>query len=329
MQFKFATESSFARDLRKKWLSATILIILVTAIGYGQTVLTKDQFARLSLLSRARYFETEILNAARSEGVDPNILWTIAYNETRFRPWLRSPKNAQGLMQFIPSTASRFDLVNPYSSSAAIWAAARYVRVLSNLFGGRLDSILAAYNSGEGTVLAYITGRTIKTERKIINPRGYKTIGGVPPYNETIGYVGRGLKLYRWLIARGIFPLNSVNANLPSVISQSVAQVKLFDVELGKVPDYKTKTISLPEIEANRSDRKETLTSELPPEEIKAPRINSLQEVYYDSRSGSRYTVNNGNQTKLTENGVIVISTTTRPPTTNKARSTFFAIPIK
>jgi hypothetical protein len=50
-----------------------------------------------------------------AEGVDPNVLWTIAYNETRFRPWLTSPKNAKGMMQFIPATAVRFDLSDPYN----------------------------------------------------------------------------------------------------------------------------------------------------------------------------------------------------------------------
>lgn len=68
----------------------------------------------MDVLSRARLFEPTIERAAKSEAVDPLILWTIAYNETRFRPWLRSPKNAQGLMQFMPATAARFRLANPY-----------------------------------------------------------------------------------------------------------------------------------------------------------------------------------------------------------------------
>ena len=90
----------------------------------------------MSVLSRAALFEQTILDAARKERVDPKILWTIAYNETRFRPWLTSPKNAQGLMQFIPATAVRFGLENPYEPKASIHAAARYVKYLGSYLTG-------------------------------------------------------------------------------------------------------------------------------------------------------------------------------------------------
>ncbi|MBK7510682.1 MAG: transglycosylase SLT domain-containing protein [Chloracidobacterium sp.] len=107
--------------------------------------------------------------AARSEGVDPLILWTIAYNETRFRPWLTSPKNAQGLMQFMPATAARFGLANPYEPSSSLLAAAKYVKYLGRLFDGKLESVLAAYNAGEGTVSAYLHGRELRVNGRVIN----------------------------------------------------------------------------------------------------------------------------------------------------------------
>ena len=151
--------SAFGRGfLRQFGKGAVLALLLMSVLTNGklaaQTTFTREQFSRLNLRTRATYFENEILRAALIEGVDPNVLWTIAYNETRFRPWLTSPKNARGLMQFIPATAARFGLENPYQPAPAIRAAARYVKVLSNLFGGRIDSILAAYNSGEGTVSA-------------------------------------------------------------------------------------------------------------------------------------------------------------------------------
>ena len=99
---------------------AAFFAVQFQATANAQTVLTRQQFSRLNVLSRAAYFEREILKAANDEGVDPNVLWTIAYNETRFRPWLQSPKNARGLMQFIPSTAARFDLSDPYQPIPAI-----------------------------------------------------------------------------------------------------------------------------------------------------------------------------------------------------------------
>ncbi|MGI8544065.1 MAG: transglycosylase SLT domain-containing protein, partial [Aridibacter sp.] len=86
-----------------------LTVAIIPAFGFvntnnAQTILTRQQFSRLKVQTRAAYFENEILKAANEEGVDPNILWTIAYNETRFRPWLTSPKNARGMMQFIPAT---------------------------------------------------------------------------------------------------------------------------------------------------------------------------------------------------------------------------------
>ena len=324
MNFNSAAISGFRARFRKTLLFAMIVINLLNPQIYAQTNFTRNQFSRFPVLTRARFFENEILKAANAHGVDTNVLWAIAYNETRCRPWLTSPKNAQGLMQFIPSTAARYDLNNPYEPVSAIRAAARYVRYLSNLFGGRIDSILAAYNSGEGTVSAYLTGKSLRNGQKIINPKGVKTIGGVPPYAETIAYVGRGLKIYRWLISKGTFPSNVARANFPAVISGSVARVSLVDYELGKVPDFNnfatiTRTIPTNVVTEN------TAVNESASKTEQTSQNESLTEIYYDSRSGSRYAVNNGSKTKLTESGIVIINQTTRPETTNKARSTFFA----
>lgn len=329
MIFNFAAFGrGFLREFGKYLIFVMLLMSVLTNGGVlAQTNFTREQFSRLNVRTRAAYFENEILRAANMEGVDPNVLWTIAYNETRFRPWLTSPKDARGLMQFIPATAARFSLENPYQPVPAIRAAARYVKVLSNLFGGRIDSILAAYNSGEGTVSAYLFGRTIRDGRKIINPKGIKTIGGVPPYTETITYVGRGLKIYRWLILRGAFPAGVVRANFPTVISATVARVTVFDRELGNVPDF-SNVVSLPQTAQNQVVAVNSTVSETKTQEEKQnPNESNSTEVYYDSRSGSRYLLNNGKREKLADSGVVVINNNSRPETTNQARSTFFAAP--
>lgn len=310
----------------KLFLTVAIISIFgFVNINNAQTSLTRQQFSRLNVKTRAAYFENEILKAANDEGVDPNILWTIAYNETRFRPWLTSPKNARGMMQFIPATARRFDLANPYQPIPSIKAAARYVKYLSNLFGGRIDSILAAYNSGEGTVSAYLYGRAVRNGQKIINPRGVKTIGGVPPYSETIGYVGRGLKIYRWLIYRQTFPEQVARAKFPQVISSAVARIQIFDRELGKVPDFKFPAPIMRIKSNNSEDLAVVEVKTTPSNEESNSEETKVTEVYYDSRSGNRYLVDNGKREKLPDQGNVVISRDTRPETTNSARSTFFA----
>lgn len=183
---------------------STLLFVSPLSIA-SQEKISRDSLARMDVLSRARLFDRVVEKAARSEGVDPHILWTIAYNETRFRPWLTSPKNARGMMQFIPATAARFGLADPYDPNASLFAAARYVKFLGRLFDWKLESILAAYNAGEGTVSAYLNGRELRAGGKVINPSRSRTANGVPPYKETVSYVAQGVKVYRWLRQQGRF----------------------------------------------------------------------------------------------------------------------------
>lgn len=203
------TSVANALGMKQPIIFALILIVLsllglpISAASQETQRISRTTLSKMDVLSRARLFEASIEEAARREGVDPLILWTIAYNETRFRPWLTSPKNAQGMMQFMPATAARFGLANPYEANASIRAAARYVKYLGQLFDWRLESVLAAYNAGEGTVLAYILGRELRANGKLINASRRRTTNGVPPYRETVGYVSQGVKVYRWLVEQG------------------------------------------------------------------------------------------------------------------------------
>jgi len=153
--------------------------------------------------TRAKVYEPLIASTAERYNVEPNLLWTIAYLESRFSHNAVSYKKgkpcAYGLMQFTGSTALRYGLINPHDPRESLDAAARYVRDLQTRFGPRLDLILAAYNAGEGTVEAFREGRSlVLPNKKIINPRGQRT-GGIPPYTETRQYVARGEIIYQEL----------------------------------------------------------------------------------------------------------------------------------
>ena len=103
----------------------------------------------------------------------------------------------------MPATAARFGLADPYEPNSSIRAAARYVKYLGRLFDWRLESVLAAYNAGEGTVSAYLQGRELRANGKLINASRRRTTYGVPPYKETAGYVSQGVRIYRWLEEQG------------------------------------------------------------------------------------------------------------------------------
>lgn len=167
--------------------------------------------------ARAVQYEQVIAAAAARNGVDPRLLWTIAFLESRFRPGVVSYKNGQpcayGLMQFIPSTAAQYGLQNPFDARASIEAAARYVRDLAARFGGRADLVLASYNAGEGAVEAYRKGISIKLpDGRVINPNRLQT-GGIPPYEETQNYVSRGFAVAQEISQANIFS----QANLAAV----------------------------------------------------------------------------------------------------------------
>ena len=191
-----------------------ILILLLSTDVFPQA--QKRSRTTSSWRTRAKVYEPLIASTAERYNVDPNLLWTIAYLESRFRHDAVSYKNgkpcAYGLMQFTGSTAARYGLTNPHDPRESIDAAARYVRDLQTRFGPRVDLILAAYNAGEGTVEAFRDGRTlVLPNTKIINPRGQRT-GGIPPYTETRQYVARGEIIYQEL-TRSVIPRAAITVD--------------------------------------------------------------------------------------------------------------------
>jgi hypothetical protein len=266
------------------------LISPLAIVSQSRSTFTRTSLAKIDVLSRAAFFEQTIADAARKERVDPLILWTIAYNETRFRPWLTSPKNAQGLMQFMPATATRFGLADPYEPNASIFAAARYVKYLGGLFDWRLESVLAAYNAGEGTVLAYLHGRSLLANRKRINPTRRRTAGGVPPYKETLNYVTTGRNIYRWLETQGKFG--------------GIKKGPLIDVA-GHIT----------------SPRRESF-------EEKSVASTASLAMLYDPRTGNRFLVKGREILRaINHHGPVIVSSEVRGLPAQKARSTFAGLP--
>jgi soluble lytic murein transglycosylase-like protein len=102
-------------------------------------------------------------------GIDPYLVFLVIEKESRFHTRALSPKGAMGLMQLMPGTARRLGVRKPFDAAENIRGGAQYMRELMDMFGGKVDLVLASYNAGEGAVLKY--GRN------------------VPPYRETRDYV--------------------------------------------------------------------------------------------------------------------------------------------
>jgi transglycosylase-like protein with SLT domain len=182
-----------------KRLTITISLLLLIATPAGRARAQEGDAS-----TRARLYEPLIVAAAIKHRVDPRLLWTVAWLESRFQPQAISSAGARGMMQFMPATARRYGLRDPFDPAQAVDAAARYLRDLQEMFGPRLDLILAGYNAGEGTVKAFMDGRKlILSDGRVINSGRLKS--AIPPYRETVNYVTSGAQVFGMLVRKGCF----------------------------------------------------------------------------------------------------------------------------
>jgi soluble lytic murein transglycosylase-like protein len=120
------------------------------------------------LPSRNSRFDAHIEAAARKHGVAVELLRAIIQIESGFEPRALSSKGARGLMQLMPGTARDMGARNVLDPRQNIFAGARYLRLLLDVFDGNVTLAAAAYNAGPTTVQRH---------------------GGVPPFRETRDYV--------------------------------------------------------------------------------------------------------------------------------------------
>lgn len=122
-----------------------------------------------------RDIETWVTELAPRYGLEPRLVLAVIKAESNFNPRALSPKNAHGLMQLIPDTASRFgvkDITHPIQN---LHGGMAYLRWLLAYFRGDVRLALAGYNAGEGAVEKH---------------------NGVPPYSETKKYVRKVVRAF-------------------------------------------------------------------------------------------------------------------------------------
>ncbi len=116
-----------------------------------------------------------ILLTAREHGVSPALVKAVIAAESRFDTDAVSRKGAQGLMQLMPTTASKLGVADPFSADQNVRGGVRYLREMLDRYGD-MGRALAAYNAGPSAVDHY---------------------RGIPPYPETRAYVQRVMTYYR------------------------------------------------------------------------------------------------------------------------------------
>lgn len=118
-------------------------------------------------------FREPLLRSATRWNVSAALLAAQLMAESNFNPYAGSPAGAEGIAQFIPSTAAAYGLRNPFDPDEAIDAEAHLMSDLIHQFGSP-QLALAAYNAG---------------------PSPVEACSCVPAIPETTAYVSRILAL--------------------------------------------------------------------------------------------------------------------------------------
>jgi soluble lytic murein transglycosylase len=139
-------------------------------------------------------YEATIRQASEENGLDPAFVAGVIYTESRFRPDVESHKEAYGLMQLLPQSAHfiqrKSGIKGDYRDPKVnIMLGTWFLGYLNDRYEGDERFMLAAYNSGEGSVDTWTSEDGFDIEKDI-------------PYKETREYVDRALeaqKTYREL----------------------------------------------------------------------------------------------------------------------------------
>ena len=150
-----------------------------------------------SALGANAQFGRLIQAASKRFNVDADLISSVIAIESNYNPKAVSRKNARGLMQLIPGTASRFGVQNIFDPRENIDAGTRYLGELLHRYDNDLILALAAYNAG---------------------PQRVEKYGRVPPFPETMSYVRRVKRSYdqRKIPAPLTTPVLTPKLNAPS-----------------------------------------------------------------------------------------------------------------
>jgi hypothetical protein len=161
----------------------------------GQRVLGKTQgtdglLTWLEISPDVKALQPVLDEAAKTTGVDEELLKAVITVESSYNIHAVSPRGAVGLMQLMPDTADRYGTKAERETPAArrmldartnVFTGARMLADLTRRYGG-IDIALAAWNAGEGTVR--------------------RAGGQMPEIAETEAHVHMVLELYWALLQR-------------------------------------------------------------------------------------------------------------------------------
>jgi soluble lytic murein transglycosylase len=144
-------------------------------------------------------YTATIREVSEENGLDPAFVAGVIYTESRFRPDAESHREAYGLMQLLPESARfiqrKSGIKGDYRDPEVnIRLGTWFLGYLEDRYKGDERLMLAAYNSGEGNVDAWVSDQGFDIAKDI-------------PYKETRHYVKNALqarKTYQELYGKNL-----------------------------------------------------------------------------------------------------------------------------
>ena len=146
---------------------------------------------------------------ALKKGVDPRLVLSLARQESRFNPLVKSGASARGLMQLIPETAARlataegmkrFQLDDVYDPNVAIRLASRNVAELVKQFRNNPYAVAAAYNTADQNVSRWLN------RAQTADPDAFVAEIAIPETKDYVARVMCSYMAYQRLFSQDLTP---------------------------------------------------------------------------------------------------------------------------
>ncbi len=153
-------------------------------------------------------FRQEVLWESQKRKIDPRFVLAIMKQESSFRPGVKSPSAARGLLQLVLDTALKYNkkagypALQPddlYTPRTNIAIGCEYIADLKREFGGLYEAIAASYNGGEDNAARWLNRSKPKEPGIFASEIGFA---------ETKNYVFKVMTNYR--IYRELYDENLV-----------------------------------------------------------------------------------------------------------------------
>lgn len=142
-------------------------------------------------------FAADVLRESRRRKIDPRFVLAIMKQESSFRPAVKSPSAARGLLQLVYDTALKynkkagypnFQADDLYDPAVNIAIGTEYIADLKGQFSGLYEAIAASYNGGEDNAARWLNRS---------KPKEPGIFAAEVGFGETKNYVFKVMSNYR------------------------------------------------------------------------------------------------------------------------------------